>query len=117
MPNPYIHTPWGGGRLEKCVILCRVKFKKDDGLSYEHHKTICIGHFSDHESAGEFMTEYMDNDELLKSCLNMFYKEEVASVDHWEVADLVDREHVAANWEDHETAQRSTQERGKNNYY
>ena len=99
--------------MEKCVILCRLKMKKDDGLTYEHHKTVCIGHFSDHESAGEFMTEYMDNDQSLIECLNLFYKDQVESVDHWEVADLVDRDHVASNWTDHDSAKRSTQERGK----
>jgi len=106
----------GGASLEKCVILCRLKFKKDDGLDYEHHKTICIGSFNDHESAGEFMTEYMDNDQMLKDCMGLFFKDEVSSVDHWEVADMMEKGHIAANWSDHESAQRSTQERGKFNY-
>jgi hypothetical protein len=114
--NPYIQYPLGGGRVEKCAILCRLKFKKDDGLDYEHHKTICIGPFSDHESAGEFMTEYLDDNALLIEMLNMFYREEVVSIENWEVADMMDKSHVAANWTNHETAQRSTQERGRYNY-
>lgn len=102
--------------MEKCVILCKLKFKKDDGLGYEHEKTICIGSFNDHESAGEFMMEYMDNDRQLIDCLNLLYKDEVISASNWEVADLMDKENVAANWTDHETAQRSASERGQFNY-
>jgi hypothetical protein len=102
--------------MEKCVIQCKLKFKKDSDLGYEHDKTICIGSFNDHESAGEFMVEYMENDKQLIGCLNHLYKDEVVSVGNWEVADLMDKENIAANWTDHENAQRSSQERGKFNY-
>jgi len=102
--------------MEKCVILCRLKFRKNHNLGYEHEKIICIGSFHDHESAGEFMTEYMENDQQLIGSLNLLYNDEVVSVGNWEVADLMDKENIAANWTDHETAQRSTQERGKFNY-
>jgi hypothetical protein len=114
--RPIWYIAPGGVPLEKCAILCRLRFKKDDGLDYDHQKTICIGTFPDHESAGEFMTEYMDNDKQLKETLNLLFKDEVVSVENWEVADIMDKEHIASNWTDHETAQRSTQERGRFNY-
>ncbi len=102
--------------MEKCVILCRLKFKKDAALDYENHKTICIGPFPDHESAGEFMRECVDSDKHLKECLNFLYKDEAISIDHWEVADLLAKENIGGNWADHETARRSSQERGMYNY-
>lgn len=102
--------------MENCAILFKLRFKRDDGLDYDHHKTICIGTFPDHESAGEFMREYMDDIDNMMVMLNMLYDDEVVSIDHWEVADLMDKKTIATNWMDHETAQRSSQERGKYDY-
>jgi len=106
----------GGVDLEKCVILCKLKFKKDAHLDYENHKTISIGPFPDHESAGEFMRECMDNDRDLKKCLEFLYKDEVLSITTWEVSDLIATDNIAANWADHEIARRSNAERGRYSY-
>jgi hypothetical protein len=102
--------------LEKCIIVCRLKFKQDPNLDYETIKTICLGTFPDHESAGDFMTECAEDDRNLKECLNMLYQDEATSIDHWEVADYIDTEDIAKNWTNHATARRSTQERGFYNY-
>ena len=102
--------------MEKCVIICRLKLKRDSGINYDTNKSICIGPFNDHESAGEFMRECLDSDKNIKDCLSFVFEDEVISLERWEVADYIDRENVADNWLDHETAQRSTQERGRYNF-
>lgn len=102
--------------MEKCVILCRLKIETDATLDYDSYKTICIGSFPDHESAGDFMTECIDNDKSLKECLKLLYSDDTASIDRWEVADYIDMEYVAKKWEDHSTACRSHAERGQFSY-
>ncbi|MGA1873179.1 MAG: hypothetical protein ACMUHY_05860 [Thermoplasmatota archaeon] len=99
--------------MEKCVILCRLKIDRDDSRSYEQSRTIAIGPFDDHETAGEFMREYMDSEDKVRECLRIFYKEEVAQFHGWEVADLVMKDYISAGWENHGRAVRSQQERGQ----
>jgi len=102
--------------MEKCVILCRLRLKQEEGESYEGERTIAIGPFDDHETAGESMRDYMDNEEKVRECLSVFYKEEISQFHGWEVADLVMRDYISANWEDHDKALRSQQERGPHDY-
>ena len=100
--------------MEKCVILCKLKLKKDDGLGYDHSKTISIGPFSDHETAGEFMTEHLDNISILKEGLKVFVPDEIISIEGWEVADFFPAEYIACNWKDHENAVRGSYGAGPN---
>ncbi|MGA1793811.1 MAG: hypothetical protein ACMUHM_07665 [Thermoplasmatota archaeon] len=102
--------------MEKCVILCKLRIEPRKDGDYEQNKTIAIGPFDDHETAGEFMREYLDNEESVRECLKIFYKEELAQFHGWEVADLVMKEYISTEWEGHSRAMRSQQERGPHNY-
>ena len=94
--------------MEKCVILCKLRLQKDDGIGYEHTKTISIGPFNDHETAGEFMTEHMDNVSSLKQSLEVFLKDDIVSIEGWDVADFFPAEYIACNWREHENAVRTS---------
>ena len=102
--------------MEKCVILCKLKIAVKDENKYERNRTIAIGPFDDHETAGEFMREFMDSQENIRECLGVFYKEEVAEFHGWEVADMLMKDYISTGWENHERALRSQQERGSDNY-
>ncbi len=104
--------PTGDVQLEKCVILCKVKFEKKDGIDYDYSKTISIGTFTDHETAGKFMSEYMDDQDALKKGLEMVFDNPIESIQNWEVADYFSLENIACNWKDHENAVRTTHETG-----
>ncbi len=98
--------------MEKCVLLCKVKFQKDEGLGYEHTNMISIGTFPDHETAGEFMTKYMDDQKNLINGLALFFKDPIAQIEGWEVADLFSAENIASDWKDHAHAVRTSHESG-----
>lgn len=102
--------------MEKCVILCRLRIESKEEGSYERERTIAIGPFDDHETAGESMRDYMDNEKKVRECLSVFYKEEISKFHGWEVADLVMKEYISAGEEDHDRALRSQQERGPTDY-
>ncbi|MBN1389047.1 MAG: hypothetical protein JXA22_00210 [Candidatus Thermoplasmatota archaeon] len=102
--------------MEKCVILCRLKVESKVGNMYDQTKTIAIGPFDDHETAGEFMREFMDSEDKVRECLGVFYNEEMGQFHGWEVVDMVMKDYIAVDWEDHDKAMRSHQERGANDY-
>ena len=102
--------------MEKCVILCRLKLEAMEGSMYELTKTVAIGPFDDHETAGEFMREYMDNEEKVREGLRLFYREEMTSFHGWEVVDMMMKDYIAMDWGNHDRALRSQQERGPYDY-
>ena len=89
-----------------------MKFQKDEKLGYEHTNTISIGTFPDHETAGEFMTKYMDDHKILINGLALFFKDPITQIEGWEVADLFSAENIASDWKDHKNAVRTSQESG-----
>lgn len=102
--------------MENCVVLCKFKFEDGDGLGYEHHSTITLGPFMDHETAGQFMTEFMDNDEKVKSCIGGLYGKKIDRLIGWEVADLIPFDFLSSACSDHERAVRTSHQPQQTGY-
>jgi len=96
--------------LNRCVVLCKLKFREVDGISYDHSTTITLGPFSGHETAGQFMTDFMDNDEKVRSCIGGLYGKKVENLIGWEVADLIPLDFLSNSCADHDKAIRSSRD-------